>query len=165
MRSGHLHGDFRLPAIVRIPRCQRPGLGGIIFPVNLQRVLIAVVTGAVMVHRVEDDAGVVLRSADQPFGPSFVSRLLLRVVEPVSEIFYVGQREGRQHTRLVRRLEERVQIADGSWRKIVSRGDRGVESVLLKTAARVQTAFEGTPIRLCSDVFRVQHRADEPASR
>ena len=133
---GNPRGQLRLPTVTEtVVVLREPGLlrGFLqsVSAVDLQGILISVVPGGIVVHRVGHHAGVVLRAADEPLRQLTVTPGLLGLVQLRVEILDVRKREGRQRSGLVRGLKHRVQVPHLAGREAVVSGDETVEPVLL----------------------------------
>ena len=88
----------------------------------LSRILIAMVSSSVVVHRIHDERWMVADKSNKLCTPFPVLRSHFRIVEPAVELHHVRQREGTQKSSFVKRIKV-VEAANVPWRKPVVPGD------------------------------------------
>ena len=123
-------GQQRLPAL-EVAAARVFGfhaLVGRVDAVELPRILVAEVTGRVVVHRVEHHAGQVLEPADQRFGVNPVAFRLGGIVELPAEILRMRHGQRGQHSRPAGFAVKGVDVTDRAGGEIVVVADQMIET-------------------------------------
>ena len=121
--------------------------------VDFLRILVSVISGEIMVHRIHDDSGEILKTPQEPFRFRAVAFRRRRIGEEIRVIFRVRHGEGGQYAVFAGDAVHRVEIADRAGVAVVGSGNNGIDIQLFQPAAHCFTlAVVGCIRRIVQDV-------------